>query len=78
MNIYSNSYIELGMTCKGATIFWKNVVLITNDNEMIMLTASLDGWYESFGVDFGDEELLKVNFVNGQLIASTSSKLFIF
>ncbi|CAD8138003.1 unnamed protein product [Paramecium octaurelia] len=68
---------QMNITCIMVAIYFNEIALVDERNNLIIVSDSNSGWYYSFSQSFQDL-ITEVNYVNSQLIVSTEKQAYIY
>ncbi|CAD8150130.1 unnamed protein product [Paramecium pentaurelia] len=68
---------QINFTCIMVALYSNEIALVDEKNNLLIISNSNNGWYYSFSQSFQDI-ILKINYVNSQLIVSTEKQAFIY
>ncbi|CAK56216.1 unnamed protein product (macronuclear) [Paramecium tetraurelia] len=72
-----NEEAQINITCIMVAIYFNEIALVDERNNLIIVSDSNSGWYYSFSQSFQDL-ITEINYVNSQLIVSTEKQAYIY
>ncbi|CAD8057747.1 unnamed protein product [Paramecium sonneborni] len=68
---------QINITCIMVSMFSNDIALVDQKNNLVIISNSNNGWYQSFIKSFQDK-IFNINYINSQLIVLTNKQAFVY